>query len=168
MLKSRFTIMLAASVLLTALPSCAPSGNQAPPFHEMQAAYEKRIAQLELAYDELNGLLVLADERFSNATQQLEDRNVLIERMLADLQRMRVDGTADTNPPAKPPAPPKATTRMTPVDRVSAIKNLSELEVRLREVERVQDALLSEVNGLAKAQIKKSMQLLCKKHLPRN
>src|SRR5215475_9009902 len=38
-------------------------------YASMQAAYEGRISQMQLQYDELNGLLVLAEERFQNATR---------------------------------------------------------------------------------------------------
>jgi hypothetical protein len=33
-------------------------------YASMQSAYEGRVSQMQLAYDELNGLLVLAEERF--------------------------------------------------------------------------------------------------------
>jgi len=40
-------------------------------FEEMQASYETRIADLQLSYDELNGSLILAQDRFKTVADSL-------------------------------------------------------------------------------------------------
>lgn len=54
----------------------------------MQAAYEGRVSQMQLAYDELNGLLVLAEERFQNATRDLEQKHHQLTALLLQKQAM--------------------------------------------------------------------------------
>lgn len=50
-------------------------------FSTIQAAYEGRLAEMQAAYDELNGALVLTQERFTKATSELESRH----RQLAEI-----------------------------------------------------------------------------------
>lgn len=57
-------------------------------YASMQAAYEGRISQMQLAYDELNGLLVLAEERFQNATRDLESKHRQLTALLMQKQAM--------------------------------------------------------------------------------
>jgi len=57
-------------------------------YASMQAAYEGRISQMQLAYDELNGLLVLAEERFQNATKDLESKHRQLTALLMQKQAM--------------------------------------------------------------------------------
>ena len=52
---------------------------------KMQGAYEERMAQLQSAYDALNGQLVITEERFLATTMQLEDKH----RQLAALMSQR-------------------------------------------------------------------------------
>lgn len=52
---------------------------------KMQGAYEERMAQLQSAYDALNGQLVITEERFMATTMQLEDKH----RQLAALMSQR-------------------------------------------------------------------------------
>lgn len=66
--------MAAATVLLVALSSCAPENDSAQKYRAMQAAYEGRIAEMQRAYDELNGLLVLAEERLENQLRNEKTR----------------------------------------------------------------------------------------------
>ena len=54
----------------------------------MQSAYESRVSQMQLAYDELNGLLVLAEERFQNATRDLEAKHRQLTALLMQKQAM--------------------------------------------------------------------------------
>lgn len=44
-------------------------------FATIQAAYEGRLAEMQAAYDELNGAIVLTQERFTNATAELEAKH---------------------------------------------------------------------------------------------
>lgn len=57
-------------------------------YASMQAAYEGRVSQMQLAYDELNGLLVLAEERFQNATRDLESKHRQLTALLMQKQAM--------------------------------------------------------------------------------
>ena len=62
----------------------------------MQTAYEERLARMQSAYDELNGQLVIAQERFLASTRELEARHRQITEILShkeaanrDLNEMR-------------------------------------------------------------------------------
>ncbi|MEQ1753044.1 MAG: peptidoglycan DD-metalloendopeptidase family protein [Micropepsaceae bacterium] len=57
-------------------------------YASMQSAYEGRVSQMQLAYDELNGLLVLAEERFQNATRDLEAKHRQLTALLMQKQAM--------------------------------------------------------------------------------
>jgi murein DD-endopeptidase MepM/ murein hydrolase activator NlpD len=57
-------------------------------YASMTAAYEGRVSQMQLAYDELNGLLVLAEERFQNATRDLESKHRQLTALLMQKQAM--------------------------------------------------------------------------------
>jgi len=52
---------------------------------KMQDAYEVRLAQLQSSYDELNGQLIISQERFLATTRELEDKH----RQLAALMGQR-------------------------------------------------------------------------------
>src|SRR5215470_13982677 len=54
----------------------------------MQTAYETRVTEMQLAYDELNGLLVLSEERFQNATRDLEAKHRQLTALLMQKQAM--------------------------------------------------------------------------------
>ena len=49
-------------------------------FVKVQSAYEERIAQMQASYDDLNGQLILAQERFIATTQELEAKHDQIDR----------------------------------------------------------------------------------------
>ena len=57
-------------------------------YASMQDVYESRISQMQLGYDELNGLLVLAEERFQNATRDLEAKHRQLTALLMQKQAM--------------------------------------------------------------------------------
>jgi hypothetical protein len=57
-------------------------------YASMQDVYESKISQQQLAYDELNGLLVLAEERFQNATRDLEAKHRQLTALLMQKQAM--------------------------------------------------------------------------------
>jgi len=52
-------------------------------FVKVQAAYEERIAQMQASYDDLNGQLILAQERFIATTQELEAKHDQIADVLS-------------------------------------------------------------------------------------
>jgi murein DD-endopeptidase MepM/ murein hydrolase activator NlpD len=49
---------------------------------KMQGAYEERVAQLQSAYDALNGQLVISQERFLATTRELEDKHRQLAALL--------------------------------------------------------------------------------------
>ena len=57
-------------------------------YASMQDLYESQISQHQLRYDELNGLLALAEERFQNATRDLEARHRQLTALLLQKQAM--------------------------------------------------------------------------------
>lgn len=52
-------------------------------FVKVQAAYEERIAQMQASYDDLNGQLIIAQERFLATTQELEAKHQQISDVLS-------------------------------------------------------------------------------------
>lgn len=58
-------------------------------YRSMQQTYEGRISKMQLAYDELNGLLTLAEERFRLTTDDLEEKQKQLTSLLA--QREAID-----------------------------------------------------------------------------
>ena len=51
-------------------------------FQEMQAAYENRLADLQISYDELNGALVGAEDRFKATADDLQSKQSTITNFL--------------------------------------------------------------------------------------
>ncbi len=51
-------------------------------FIEMRAAYEERVAQMEISYERLNSSLVLAQQRFLDETADFEARQAQLEQVL--------------------------------------------------------------------------------------
>lgn len=51
-------------------------------FVKVQSAYEERIAQMQAAYDDLNGQLIISQERFLATTQDLEAKHDQIAEIL--------------------------------------------------------------------------------------
>jgi murein DD-endopeptidase MepM/ murein hydrolase activator NlpD len=47
-------------------------------FQQMQTAYENRVADLQISYDEVNGALVSAEDKFKDAADQLETKQNVI------------------------------------------------------------------------------------------
>jgi murein DD-endopeptidase MepM/ murein hydrolase activator NlpD len=60
-------------------------------YASMQAAYEGRVSQMQLQYDEMNSLLTLAEERFQNATRDLENKHRQLTSLLMQKQAMERD-----------------------------------------------------------------------------
>ncbi len=96
-------------------------------YQQMQSAYENRVADLQLSYDELNGALVNAEDRFKSTADELQlkqntimkflDRRRQVDATLAGLANTGVKQGADTGAgdggddapatavPGSPPAP---------------------------------------------------------------
>lgn len=76
-------------------------------FQEMQSAYENRVSDLQTSYDELNGALVAAEDRFKASADQLHTQQNIIMKFIA--RKGQVDQTLQVlaNGSAPPPASPK-------------------------------------------------------------
>jgi murein DD-endopeptidase MepM/ murein hydrolase activator NlpD len=55
-------------------------------FQQMQGTYENRIADLQLSYDELNGALISAEDRFKASADELEAKQQVVARLLNQKQ----------------------------------------------------------------------------------
>jgi len=60
-------------------------------YQQMQSAYENRVADLQLSYDELNGALVAAEDRFKATADELQMKQNTIVNFLSHKQQ--VDAT---------------------------------------------------------------------------
>ena len=52
-------------------------------YQQMQWAYENRVAELQQSYDELNGALVAAEDRFKSVADQLQIKQDTVTRLLS-------------------------------------------------------------------------------------
>jgi murein DD-endopeptidase MepM/ murein hydrolase activator NlpD len=72
-------------------------------YQQMQAAYENRVADLQLSYDELNGALVTAEDRFKATADSLQAKQNAISGFLNRARQVEsVTGGHDIAPPAAP------------------------------------------------------------------
>ena len=55
-------------------------------YQQMQSVYENRVADLQLNYDELNGALVAAEDRFKATADELEAKQNTVSRLLGRKQ----------------------------------------------------------------------------------
>ena len=69
-------------------------------FRQMQGSYERRIASLQLSYDELNGAVVATEDHFRSVVEDLEGRH----NTLASLIRGKEDLRAELDLEAEPSA----------------------------------------------------------------
>ena len=60
-------------------------------YQQMQSAYENRVADLQLSYDELNGALVSAEDKFKSVADELQTKQQTVARLLT--QKDVVDAT---------------------------------------------------------------------------
>jgi murein DD-endopeptidase MepM/ murein hydrolase activator NlpD len=60
-------------------------------YQQMQSAYENRVADLQLSYDEVNGALVSAEDRFRSAADELQSKQNTIMNFLD--RKQQVDAT---------------------------------------------------------------------------
>jgi murein DD-endopeptidase MepM/ murein hydrolase activator NlpD len=58
-------------------------------FEQMQTSYEGRIAELQLAYDELNGALIAAQDRFIAVADEFEAKQLALSGLLEQKQALR-------------------------------------------------------------------------------
>jgi murein DD-endopeptidase MepM/ murein hydrolase activator NlpD len=72
-------------------------------YQQMQAAYENRVADLQISYDELNGALVSAEDRFKATADGLQAKQNAIAGFLNRADQVRT-GVGEHNTPAQPMA----------------------------------------------------------------
>jgi murein DD-endopeptidase MepM/ murein hydrolase activator NlpD len=60
-------------------------------YQQMQSAYENRVADLQISYDELNGALVSAEDRFKSVADELQTKQNTIMRFIN--RKEQVDAT---------------------------------------------------------------------------
>src|SRR5688572_20242876 len=58
-------------------------------FEQMQTSYEGRIAELQLAYDELNGALIAAQDRFTAVADEFEAKQLALSGLLEQKDTLR-------------------------------------------------------------------------------
>jgi murein DD-endopeptidase MepM/ murein hydrolase activator NlpD len=58
-------------------------------FEQMQASYEGRIADLQLAYDELNGVLIAAQDRFKSVADEFEAKQLALTGLIEQKETLR-------------------------------------------------------------------------------
>ncbi len=58
-------------------------------FEQMQSSYEGRIAELQLAYDELNGALISAQDRFKSVADEFEAKQLALSGLIEQKQALR-------------------------------------------------------------------------------
>jgi murein DD-endopeptidase MepM/ murein hydrolase activator NlpD len=78
-------------------------------YQEMQSAYENRVADLQGSYDELNGSLVSAEDKFKATAEELQTKQNTIMKFI--IRKQQVDSTLRAlanGGPAVPPAPAAA------------------------------------------------------------
>jgi murein DD-endopeptidase MepM/ murein hydrolase activator NlpD len=78
-------------------------------FQEMQTAYENRLTDLQISYDELNGALVSAEDRFKAAADDLQTKQNTISNFLNRKSQIETAALPQTAAPQAPmQAPPGA------------------------------------------------------------
>jgi murein DD-endopeptidase MepM/ murein hydrolase activator NlpD len=80
-------------------------------YQEMQSAYENRVADLQGSYDELNGALVSAEDKFKATAQELQTKQNTIMKFI--VRKQQVDATLRAIANGAPAAPLAA--KSTPV-----------------------------------------------------
>ncbi len=105
-------------------------------FVRMQTAYEGRLAEMQSAYDELNAALVLTQERFADATSELEAKHLQLSQIIAHQQTIQ-NGIEDMR--RKLASMGQATKQFAAVDNNvgkssnKLLMNVTELEVAPRQ-----------------------------------
>ncbi|MBI3675519.1 MAG: M23 family metallopeptidase [Proteobacteria bacterium] len=62
-------------------------------YQQMQSTYENRVADLQISYDELNGALVSAEDRFKSVADELQTKQDTVQKLLG--RKQAVDQTFD-------------------------------------------------------------------------
>ena len=75
-------------------------------YQQMQAAYENRVADLQISYDELNGALVGAEDRFKAVADGLQAKQNAIAGFLNRANQVQVSAGIRATPPAAPASQP--------------------------------------------------------------
>ncbi|HWA30439.1 MAG TPA: M23 family metallopeptidase, partial [Rhizomicrobium sp.] len=75
-------------------------------YQTMQAQYENRVADLQLSYDELNGALVAAGDRFKATADELEAKQNSLARLIG--QKKAIDNALSGLRHAAAPAPKRS------------------------------------------------------------
>jgi murein DD-endopeptidase MepM/ murein hydrolase activator NlpD len=78
-------------------------------YHQMQVAYENRVADLQLSYDEVHGALVSAEDRFQSAADELEVKQNTILGFLGRKKQVDAALNGSTNLNEKNGANPAGT-----------------------------------------------------------
>ncbi|HTQ12813.1 MAG TPA: peptidoglycan DD-metalloendopeptidase family protein [Rhizomicrobium sp.] len=60
-------------------------------YQQMQSTYENRVADLQVSYDELNGALIGAEDKFKQTADELQNKQTTVARLLG--QKQAVDQT---------------------------------------------------------------------------
>ncbi len=60
-------------------------------YQQMQSTYENRVADLQVSYDELNGALIGAEDKFKQTADELENKQSTVSKLLG--QKQAVDQT---------------------------------------------------------------------------
>jgi murein DD-endopeptidase MepM/ murein hydrolase activator NlpD len=60
-------------------------------YQQMQSTYENRVADLQVSYDELNGALIGAEDKFKSTADELENKQTTVAKLLG--QKQAVDQT---------------------------------------------------------------------------
>jgi murein DD-endopeptidase MepM/ murein hydrolase activator NlpD len=63
-------------------------------YQQMQSTYENRVADLQVSYDELNGALVSAEDRFKSVADELQHKQSIVAKILH--RKQTVDATLGT------------------------------------------------------------------------
>jgi len=70
-------------------------------FEQMQASYEGRIADLQLSYDELNGALIAAEDRFKATADAFEAKQQVLAALVQRKENLRAQLGIGTRSPNK-------------------------------------------------------------------
>jgi len=60
-------------------------------FRQMQGSYERRIAALQLSYDELNGAVVATEDHFRSVVEDLEGRHTTLASLIRGKEELRAE-----------------------------------------------------------------------------
>jgi murein DD-endopeptidase MepM/ murein hydrolase activator NlpD len=88
-------------------------------YQQMQSAYENRVADLQLSYDEVNGALVSAEDKFKATADELQTKQNTIMQFLDHKRQVDAVLTSSSMPPPAQ-GPDTATLREAPSDSLES------------------------------------------------